>query len=66
MDLSSADRQLWAEIKLHQMLGHPNIVRFDDCFEDQANVYMILELCDNGVRVVSCSLPALEILSNLT
>lgn len=40
--------KLWAEIKLHQMLQHPNIVRFDDCFEDDENVYMILELCAHG------------------
>ncbi|WVN87353.1 uncharacterized protein L203_102531 [Cryptococcus depauperatus CBS 7841] len=40
--------KLWAEIKLHQMLGHPNVVRFDDCFEDEENVYMILELCHHG------------------
>jgi polo-like kinase 1 len=41
--------QLWAEIKLHGMLAHPNIVRFDECFEDEENVYMVLELCENGV-----------------
>jgi serine/threonine protein kinase len=41
--------QLWAEIKLHGMLEHPNIVRFDECFEDEENVYMLLELCENGV-----------------
>jgi len=41
--------QLWAEIKLHQMLSHPHIVGFEDCFEDEENVYMILELCQNGV-----------------
>lgn len=40
--------QLWAEIKLHQMLQHTHVVRFDDCFEDDENVYMVLELCDNG------------------
>ncbi|ODN75912.1 hypothetical protein L202_05897 [Cryptococcus amylolentus CBS 6039] len=40
--------KLWAEIKLHQMLAHPNVVRFDDCFEDEENVYMVLELCHNG------------------
>jgi serine/threonine protein kinase len=49
--------QLWAEIKLHQMLTHPNIVGFEDCFEDEANVYMILELCHNGV----CTLTVLLI-----
>ncbi|CAK9787068.1 unnamed protein product [Cutaneotrichosporon oleaginosum] len=26
------------------MLKHPNIVRFDECFEDSDNVYMVLEL----------------------
>lgn len=30
------------------MLKHPNIVRFDECFEDIDNVYMVLELCDHG------------------
>ncbi|WWC85535.1 uncharacterized protein L201_000399 [Kwoniella dendrophila CBS 6074] len=40
--------KLWAEIKLHQMLIHPHIVRFEDCFEDEENVYMLLELCENG------------------
>ena len=31
------------------MLAHPHVVRFDDCFEDDENVYMVLELCENGV-----------------
>lgn len=26
---------------------HPNVVRFIECFEDPANIYMILELCPN-------------------
>lgn len=30
-------------------MQHPNIVGFDDCFEDEDNVYMMLELCENGV-----------------
>lgn len=47
---------MWAEIKLHQMMQHPNIVRFDDCFEDADNVYMMLELCDNGVSYFSLSM----------
>lgn len=34
------------------MLSHPNIVRFDDCFEDEENVYMVLELCENGVSIL--------------
>jgi cell cycle serine/threonine-protein kinase CDC5/MSD2 len=30
------------------MLDHPNIVRFINCFEDDENVYMNLELCPSG------------------
>ena len=40
--------QLYAEIKIHKALNHSNIVRFLDCFEDEENVYMTLELCPNG------------------
>jgi serine/threonine protein kinase len=42
--------QLYAEIKLHRALKHPNIVLFGDCFEDDDHVYMSMELCQNGVR----------------
>ncbi|KZV63990.1 Pkinase-domain-containing protein [Peniophora sp. CONT] len=43
-----AKTKLYAEIKIHKSLQHPNIVGFTDCFEDEANVYMTLELCTNG------------------
>lgn len=43
--------KLFAEIKLHQSMRHENIVRFDECFEDSENVYMVMELCPRGVRV---------------
>ncbi|KAI8974782.1 Pkinase-domain-containing protein [Trametes punicea] len=43
-----AKTKLYAEIKIHRSLDHPNIVRFQDCFEDDDNVYMTLELCHNG------------------
>ncbi|TCD67323.1 Cell cycle serine/threonine-protein kinase cdc5/MSD2 [Steccherinum ochraceum] len=43
-----AKTKLYAEIKIHRSLDHPNIVRFQDCFEDEENVYMTLELCHNG------------------
>lgn len=33
------------------MLDHPNIVSFKDCFDDDENVYMSLELCERGVRI---------------
>ncbi|KAG8906238.1 Cell cycle serine/threonine-protein kinase cdc5/MSD2 [Tulasnella sp. 417] len=40
--------KLFAEIKLHGSLLHPNIVGFEGCFEDTEYVYMKLELCQNG------------------
>ncbi|KAH7929999.1 Pkinase-domain-containing protein [Leucogyrophana mollusca] len=43
-----AKTKLYAEIKIHRSLSHPNIVRFQDCFEDDSNVYMTLELCHSG------------------
>ncbi|XP_055306328.1 serine/threonine-protein kinase polo [Sitodiplosis mosellana] len=33
------------EIKIHQSLSHPNVVRFLSFFEDDRNVYIVLELC---------------------
>jgi serine/threonine protein kinase len=44
-------QKLFAEIKIHQHLRHPNIVRFNHVFEDSDNVYMILELCENKTFV---------------
>ncbi|KAG0667228.1 Cell cycle serine/threonine-protein kinase cdc5/MSD2 [Rhodotorula mucilaginosa] len=40
--------KLFAEIKIHQAMSHPNIIAFEHCFEDDGNVYMQLELCANG------------------
>ncbi|KAG8747961.1 Cell cycle serine/threonine-protein kinase cdc5/MSD2 [Ceratobasidium sp. 428] len=40
--------KLYAEIKLHRALQHANIVGFEECFEDDDNVYMTLELCESG------------------
>jgi serine/threonine protein kinase len=45
--------QLFAEIKIHKSLHHPNIVEFEECFEDEENVYMVLELCEGGVCSMS-------------
>ncbi|VDK83001.1 unnamed protein product [Litomosoides sigmodontis] len=36
------------EIAIHESLNHPNVVKFLSCFEDNINVYMVLELCHNG------------------
>ncbi|ODQ82247.1 hypothetical protein BABINDRAFT_158882 [Babjeviella inositovora NRRL Y-12698] len=37
--------KLLSEIKIHKSLKHPNIVNFIDCFEDDVNVYILLEIC---------------------
>lgn len=39
--------KLITEIKIHRAMKHPNIVRYVDCFEDDKNVYVLLELCSN-------------------
>ncbi|RKO85410.1 kinase-like domain-containing protein, partial [Blyttiomyces helicus] len=43
--------KLIAEIRIHQMMEHDHIVRFDHVFEDTENVYMILEICENRTLV---------------
>ncbi|TFK48906.1 Pkinase-domain-containing protein [Heliocybe sulcata] len=43
-----AKTKLYAEIKIHRALTHPNVVQFLDCFEDDDNVYMTIALCPNG------------------
>lgn len=39
--------KLLLEIKIHKSLKHFNIVNFVDCFEDDVNVYILLEICPN-------------------
>ncbi|KAK9462805.1 kinase-like domain-containing protein [Lipomyces oligophaga] len=39
--------KLLGEIKVHQSMDHPNIVKFIECFEDDTNVYILLEVCSN-------------------
>ncbi|CAI2363860.1 unnamed protein product [Moneuplotes crassus] len=41
-------KKLLYEISIHKSLDHPNIVKFIDFFEDSKNVYIVLELCDDG------------------
>ncbi|GJD07320.1 Serine/threonine-protein kinase plk-2 [Galdieria sulphuraria] len=44
----SAKQKLISEIRIHRELRHRHIVKFESCFEDQENVYIVLELCPNG------------------
>ena len=39
--------KLKSEIKIHKSLNHKNIVKFEHVFEDENNVYILLELCKN-------------------
>jgi polo-like kinase 1 len=43
----SAKTKLKSEIKIHKSLFHSNIVKFEHVFEDNNNVYILLELCKN-------------------
>ncbi|CAG9314980.1 unnamed protein product [Blepharisma stoltei] len=44
---SRAKQKLMSEIKIHRSLRHANIVGFEHFFEDNENVYILLELCPN-------------------
>ena len=37
--------QMVQEIQIHRGLSHPHVVQLMDYFEDDDNVYIILELC---------------------
>lgn len=36
------------EVEIMMKLDHPNILRLIDYFEDDKNVYLVLELCSGG------------------
>lgn len=39
------------EVTIHQSLSHRHIVQFFSYFEDDFNVYIILELCRRRVKI---------------
>ncbi|GAC98266.1 likely protein kinase [Pseudozyma hubeiensis SY62] len=41
-------QKILAEIMIHKSVDHIHVVKFEDCFEDDSNVYFRLELCANG------------------
>jgi len=49
INLSTAKQKqkLMAEIKIHKSLHHNQIVAFEHNFEDEENVYILLEVCKN-------------------
>lgn len=40
-------QKLLSEIKIHRSLNHPHVVKFNHVFEDNENVYILLEMCTN-------------------
>jgi serine/threonine protein kinase len=38
------------EVSIHQSLNHKHIVQFFSYFEDENNVYIVLELCRRRVK----------------
>lgn len=49
-------KKLFAEINIHRLLKHDYIVKFHNCFEDKLNIYLVLELCKNGVHIYNICL----------
>lgn len=45
MQKNNQKEKMTQEIKIHQSLNHPNIVKFFNFFDDSMNVYIVLELC---------------------
>ena len=44
---SRTKQKLISEIKIHKSINHENIVKFYHYFEDEENVYILIELCYN-------------------
>ncbi|CEL93526.1 unnamed protein product [Vitrella brassicaformis CCMP3155] len=42
------EEQLFKEIGIQQNLKHPNILRLRETYDDSQNVYLVLELAENG------------------
>ena len=40
-------QKIQSEIQIHKQMVHPNIVKFEHFFEDESNVYILLEICQN-------------------
>mmetsp|Transcript_41174 Transcript_41174/g.54077 ORF Transcript_41174/g.54077 Transcript_41174/m.54077 type:complete len:126 (+) Transcript_41174:43-420(+) len=36
------------EVRILQMLDHPNVIKLYEYFEDETNVYLVCELCSGG------------------
>jgi len=50
-------QQMAQEISIHRGLSHKHIVKFVSYFEDDDNVYILLELCAKRVCSTNVSFP---------
>jgi len=48
LDKNEAKEKLLNEVRIHQLMSHPNIVRFEEYFEDSSKAYLLIELCSNN------------------
>ena len=39
-------KKMEAELQIHMRLNHKNIVQFKHFFEDDKNIYILMELCE--------------------
>eukprot|EP01017_Pseudomicrothorax_dubius_P015300 TRINITY_DN1768_c0_g2_i12.p1 TRINITY_DN1768_c0_g2~~TRINITY_DN1768_c0_g2_i12.p1 ORF type:complete len:234 (+),score=29.07 TRINITY_DN1768_c0_g2_i12:96-797(+) len=47
LETPRAQQRIITEIKIHHSLDNPNIVGFEHTFEDEQNIYILLEHCPN-------------------
>ena len=47
LEKERARQKILTEIRIHRGVSNPHVVRFVRCFEDAANVYILMELCSN-------------------
>lgn len=47
LEKERARAKILTEIRIHRGVDNAHVVRFVRCFEDAANVYILMELCSN-------------------
>ena len=52
---SRAREKLLTEIRIHRSLHHRHVVKFERFFEDDKNVYLLLELCEAATLAAELS-----------
>mmetsp|Transcript_98007 Transcript_98007/g.299597 ORF Transcript_98007/g.299597 Transcript_98007/m.299597 type:complete len:776 (-) Transcript_98007:343-2670(-) len=47
-ECKSDEVMIWEEINMLRKIVHPNIVRLEETYENETQVFMVLELCEGG------------------